>query len=139
MSTIVRRTLRRINDQQNVTKTMTPRADHVPGLYSLQVALPPLTSGSVSSDQSESVSHSEHRSMYCKKVHTETSMHSSRMRTARLLAVSPSMHCEGGMLPAGCLPLVLGGCLPLVRRIVCLWSSGGGWCIPACTGADTTL
>ena len=57
-----------ISDQQNVTKTMTPRADHVPGLYSLQVAPPPLTSGSVSPDQSESVSHSEHRSVYCKKL-----------------------------------------------------------------------
>ena len=30
-------------------------------------------------------------------------MHSSRMRTARLLAVSPSMHCAGGSAPGGCL------------------------------------
>ena len=56
-----------------------------------------------------------------------TSMHSSRMRTARLLPVSPNMHCAGGCLlpgwglcsrgvsatevvsaPAGCLPLVRG-------------------------------
>ena len=40
-----------------------------------------------------------------------TSMHSSRMRTARLLPVSPSMHCrmEGCLLLRGC--LLLGGCL----------------------------
>ena len=31
----------------------------------------------------------------------KTSMHSSRMRTARLLAVSPSMHCAGGSAPGG--------------------------------------
>ena len=67
-------------------------------------------------------------------------MHSSRMRTARLLPVSPSMHCSqggsasgsgledsasgpGGSVSglrgvptsgAGGLPLVLEGCLPLV-------------------------
>ena len=46
-------------------------------------------------------------------------MHSSRMHPARLIAVSPSMHCSGGCL-------LLGG--------VCLWSLGG--CSPACTGAD---
>ena len=67
-----------------------------------------------------------------------TSMHSSRMRTARLLPVSPSMHC---MVGGGCLLLggvcsgvsVSGpggggsasgprGCLPLVR-------GGGWWCV----------
>ena len=36
-------------------------------------------------------------------------MHSSRMRTARLLPESPSMHCAGGVsAPRGCL---LWGCL----------------------------
>ena len=33
-----------------------------------------------------------------------TRMHSSRMRTAHVLAISPSMHCSGGGLaPGGCL------------------------------------
>ena len=45
-------------------------------------------------------------------------MYSSRMRTARSLPISPSMHCAGGCL------LWLGVC------------SGG---IPACNGADTPL
>ena len=59
------------------------------------------------------------------------------MRTARLLPISPSMHCAGGVsapggvpasgsrggAPGGCLPLVLGG----------VWFGG---CIPACNGAD---
>ena len=40
-----------------------------------------------------------------------TSMHSSRVRTARLLPVSPSMHCTGGCL-------LLGG---LLRGGVCSW------------------
>ena len=34
------------------------------------------------------------------KMRDDTSMHSSRMRTARLLPVSPSMHC-GGSAPGG--------------------------------------
>ena len=55
----------------------------------------------------------------------KTSMHSSRVRTARLLPISPSMHCTGG---SQVVPLVPGG--------ACLWS-GGGLCIPACNGADT--
>ena len=42
-------------------------------------------------------------------------MHPSRMRTARLLPVSPSMHCCAGGVSApmggSCLPLVLGGCI----------------------------
>ena len=40
-----------------------------------------------------------------------TSLHSSRMRTAYLLPVSPSMHCAGGVSApgGGCLPLVPGG------------------------------
>ena len=43
---------------------------------------------------------------------TCTRMHSSRMRTARTLTVSPSTLCSGGLC------LVLGGCT---------WS--GGWCL----------
>ena len=53
-----------------------------------------------------------------------TRLHSSRMHTTRLLAVSPSMHCSGGSAPRGC--------------------SGGGlvWrgvCIPTCIEADPPL
>ena len=51
-------------------------------------------------------------------------MHSSRMRTARSLTVSPSMLCSGGCLVWG-VPGP-GGCLP---------GPGGG--ISACTEADT--
>ena len=51
----------------------------------------------------------------------KTRMHSSRMRTALLLALSPSMHCSGGCLLWG--RSALGGSSP-----------GGG--IPACTEAD---
>ena len=52
----------------------------------------------------------------CTKNNSSTSMHSSRMRTARLLPVSPSMHCAGGcLLPGGSAP----------GRGVCLWSQGG--------------
>ena len=51
-------------------------------------------------------------------------MHSSRIRTARLLPVSPSMHCAGGVsAPRGC--LLLGG--------VCSWgvsAPGGGGIFP---------
>ena len=46
------------------------------------------------------------------KISSKTSMHSSRMRTARLLPASPSMHCTGGCL-------LLGGCL--LREGVCSW------------------
>ena len=35
---------------------------------------------------------------------SHTRMHSSRMRTARLLPVSPSMHCSGGYLVPGGVP-----------------------------------
>ena len=48
----------------------------------------------------------------------QTRMHSSRMRTTRLLPVSPSMLCS---------QLEGGRCLPLVRRMR----------IPTCTWADT--
>ena len=59
-----------------------------------------------------------------------TSMHSSRMRTARLLSVLPSMHCAegrvsapcswggsapGGSAPGGC--LLLGGVCALVGGV----------------------
>ena len=62
-----------------------------------------------------------------------TRLHSSRMRTARLLPISPSMHCtEGHLAPGG------GVCY---RGGACLWS--GGYlplvlegCIPAYNGAD---
>ena len=80
-------------------------------------------------------------------------MHSSRMRTARSLAASPSMLCWGGAwsqgVPApGGVPgprdacserrwcLVLGGCLLLGG---CLVPGGGGGGIPACTEADPPL
>ena len=41
------------------------------------------------------------------RIFISTSMHPSRMRTARLLPLSPSMHCAGGgcLLPGGRLPL----------------------------------
>ena len=56
-------------------------------------------------------------------VHSSIRLHSSRIHTARLLTVSPSMHCAGGLLRGGCLRS--GGCLLL---------GGGG--IPACTEAE---
>ena len=66
-----------------------------------------------------------------------TSKHSSRMRTARLLAVSPSMHCagkvcsrKGGSAPRGGALLPGGG--------LCSWGCllpGGG--VSECTEADT--
>ena len=49
------------------------------------------------------------------------------MRTARLLPVSPSMHCVRGAAPRGC--LLPGVCLPLVRGgglSDFLWSGMGG-------------
>ena len=54
-----------------------------------------------------------------------TRLHSSRMHTARLLTISPSMHCAGGVLLGVCSQGVSasGGSAP-----------GGG--IPACTEAD---
>ena len=82
-------------------------------------------------------------------------MHSSRMRTACLSPVSPSMHCSGGV-PAwsrGCTCLVLGGCTCLVLGDTCLvwgvylpglggvpaWSQGtvtawSHWGVPAWSG-----
>ena len=67
-----------------------------------------------------------------RKFNIKTSMHSSRKRTARLLPVSPSMHCAGGVSAPGGVCSGSGG--------VC---SGGGFClagcIPACTEADALL
>ena len=87
-----------------------------------------------------------------------TRMHSSGMRTARLLTVSPSVHCTvgcvsaqwcvssqgglpGGVCPGGCV------CPGLVSAQGGVWPGGcvckggvsaqGG--IPACNGADTPM
>ena len=62
----------------------------------------------------------------------KTRLHSSRMRTARALTVSPSMLCAGGGVSAlrGCL---LEGCVCLLPGV----SASRGVCIPACTEADT--
>ena len=54
----------------------------------------------------------------------KTRLHWSRKRTARLLAVSPSMHCAGGYVPGGCLvpgevSAPGGGCL--AKGGVCSW------------------
>ena len=49
------------------------------------------------------------------KIMLKTRMHSSRMRTARLLLVSPSMHCSGGAPVPGGVPewgVYLNGGLP---------------------------
>ena len=75
----------------------------------------------------------------CLQIQSGARLHSSRMRSARLLPISPSMHCSrgcvcsaGGVCSWGCLlregcMLGGGGCLPLVP-----W--GGD--IPACNEAD---
>ena len=57
-------------------------------------------------------------------------LHSSRMHTARLFTISPSMHCAGVCLARGVSSLG-GVCL---ARGGCLLCQGGG--IPACTEAD---
>ena len=77
-------------------------------------------------------------------------MHSSRMRTARLLPVSPRMHCAGKDLlrggrsaPGGGQPvggICSWGDLLLEGSAsggVCSGGSAPGGCIPACTEADT--
>ena len=78
----------------------------------------------------------------------ETSMHFSRMHSTRLLPVSPSMHCTGGVCfpggglhPGGCLlwgvSAYRGGCLLqgcLLPGVSASWE-----CIPSCTEADTPL
>ena len=55
-----------------------------------------------------------------------TRLHSSRMHIARLLTVSPSMHCVRGVFARG-----RGGWCPAQGA-----SAPGGWTIPACTEAD---
>ena len=64
-----------------------------------------------------------------------TRLHSSRMRTARLLPVSPSMHCTGWGVSAP------GGGACLWSERACLWSgegvpasSPGGGCLPLVPG-----
>ena len=78
----------------------------------------------------------------------ETRMHSSGMRTTRLLTVSQhalgrgvsawgylprGVSAQGAGLARGCLPLVLGESGPGGVSA----SGPGGMCIPACNGADT--
>ena len=68
-----------------------------------------------------------------------TRLHTSRMHTARLLTISPSMHCTGGSAPGG-VPGpggVRSGGVNGPRWSASgggAWSGGGG--IPACTEAD---
>ena len=80
---------------------------------------------------------------YYRESQQETSLHCSRMRTARSLTVSPSMLCTGGVSPPG--GVCSGGCLLLgvggvsapwwgLLQGVCVCSGGR---IPACTEADT--
>ena len=58
-----------------------------------------------------------------------TRLHSSRMRTACMLTVSPSMLCTGGCkVPCGC--MVLAGCMD---SGVCAWSWGDAWSQGGCT------
>ena len=80
-------------------------------------------------------------------------MHSSRMRTARMLPVSPSKHCAGGSAPGGFRPggvhsrgVSPPGGLPLgcLHLGVCLWPRGSAFGpgergIPACNGPDFPL
>ena len=71
-----------------------------------------------------------------------TRMHSSRMRTARSLTVSPNMLWSGGEVPGpgGCLvwgvPAWSQGGACLVPEGACLVGGGG---IPACTEADPPM
>ena len=62
----------------------------------------------------------------------QTRLHSSRMRTARALTVSPSMLCARG----GCM---VGGWVGAWSRGGWVHGPGGGGCggIPACTEADS--
>ena len=69
------------------------------------------------------------------RIYFETRLHSSRMRTARALTVSPSMLCAGGVPGpgGGAGP----GCVPGLGRVPGLGCLLGG--IPACTEADLPL
>ena len=61
-----------------------------------------------------------------------TRLHSSRMRTARALIISPSMLCAGGVPGLGVCLVWSGG----VPGLGGAWSWGGGGGIPPCTEAD---
>ena len=100
----------------------------------------PTILGSVSTFKSDDLSALEHLCM--SPLHHEknsiTRMHSSRMRTARLLPVSPSMHLSWGVyLPGGTCPgrvYLPRGCtclgVYLSRRCTCPegCTYPGGWC-----------
>ena len=62
----------------------------------------------------------QHLALHTKANAKTTSMHFSRMRTVRLLPVSPSMHCAGGSVCSGG-NVCSGGCL---LRGVCLLPGG---------------
>ena len=72
-----------------------------------------------------------HKGLFCERPITR--MHSSRMRIARLLAISPSMHCAGGLYALGGVWSqgwgALGGLLWGWGVVVC--SSGQGVCYPS--------
>ena len=83
---------------------------------------------------------SEFCSWMMKDTTTLTRMHSSRMRTAHLLPVSPSMHCSGVYLLWGCTwswgVYLVPGCVPGPGG--CTWSREGGTCpgTPPCEQND---
>ena len=63
---------------------------------------------------------------------SKTSMHSSRIHIARMLPISPSMHCTLRSAP-GCVSGPGGSCWGGLLGGV---SGPRGVCIPACNGAD---
>ena len=69
----------------------------------------------------------------------ETRRHSSRMRTARLLPVSPSMHCAGWLVSVQGVSArgvsAHGECLP--KGLSAEWVSAKGVCISTCNEGDT--
>ena len=77
---------------------------------------------------------------------SHTRLHSSRMHTARLLTVSPSMHCAGGVSALGGVPglgdVCSGGCLvqggSALGGVSAPGVPGPGG-IPGCTEADTPV
>ena len=60
-------------------------------------------------------------------LHESTRMHSSRMRTARTLTISPSTLCSEGYLVPGGVPGP-GGCT--WSQEGCTWSRGEGYLVP---------
>ena len=72
-----------------------------------------------------------------------TRMHSSRMRTARLLPVSPNMHCSGCVPAQGGVPIRQGCTYPggmyLPRGSVYLPGGVPAWGVPACLGGEYLL